>query len=147
MVRAERNGLRGNHVIMLRRAVQATTACWQERITELTPPQYTVLLALEAHPHASLTEVTALTMIDSATLTPLVSRLVERGLLTRTTDPASARRKLLGLTAEGAAVLKKVKPLARAAEKASLEVLSADEREQLLALTTKVVDHRRGRPA
>ncbi|MEV0073473.1 MarR family transcriptional regulator [Amycolatopsis sp. NPDC050768] len=137
-------GLRSNHVIMLRRAVQATTACWQERITEITPPQYTVLLALESSPQSSLTEVTAMTMIDSATLTPLVSRLVERGLLTRATDPASARRKLLSLTDEGAAVLKKVKPRARAAEKASLEVLSADEREQLLRLTTKIVDHHRG---
>ncbi|WP_432851275.1 MarR family winged helix-turn-helix transcriptional regulator [Amycolatopsis sp. CA-161197] len=140
-------GLRSNHVIMLRRAVQATTACWQERITEITPPQYTVLLALESSPQSSLTEVTATTMIDSATLTPLVSRLVERGLLTRTTDPASARRKLLSLTDEGAAVLKKVKPRARAAEKASLEALSADEREQLLKLTTKIVDHHRGRNA
>ncbi|MEW2502279.1 MarR family transcriptional regulator [Amycolatopsis sp. NPDC047767] len=140
-------GLRSNHVIMLRRAVQATTACWQERITEITPPQYTVLLALESSPQSSLTEVTATTMIDSATLTPLVSRLVERGLLTRTTDPASARRKLLSLTDEGAAVLKKVKPRARAAEKASLEALSAGEREQLLTLTTKIVDHHRGRNA
>lgn len=140
-------GLRSNHVIMLRRAVQATTACWQERITEITPPQYTVLLVLESSPQSSLTEVTATTMIDSATLTPLVSRLVERGLLTRTTDPASARRKLLSLTDEGAAVLKKVKPRARAAEKASLEALSAGEREQLLKLTTKIVDHHRGRNA
>ncbi|MEV4602474.1 MarR family transcriptional regulator [Amycolatopsis sp. NPDC049253] len=140
-------GLRSNHVIMLRRAVQATTACWQERITEITPPQYTVLLALESSPRSSLTEVTATTMIDSATLTPLVTRLVERGLVTRTTDPASARRKLLSLTGEGADVLKKVKPRARAAEKASLEALSAGERQQLLTLTTKIVDHHRGRNA
>ncbi|MFI5612004.1 MarR family winged helix-turn-helix transcriptional regulator [Amycolatopsis sp. NPDC051903] len=144
---SRQGGLRRNHVIMLRRAVQVTTACWQERITELTPPQYTVLLALADNPAASLTDITALTMIDSATLTPLVSRLADRGLLTRTTDPASARRKLLSLTGEGTEVLKRVKPRARAAEKASLEALSGDEREQLLSLTTKVVDHHRERTA
>jgi MarR family transcriptional regulator, lower aerobic nicotinate degradation pathway regulator len=96
------------------------------------------MLVLSEHPGISLAEVTVLTLIDSATLTPLVSRLVERGLVTRTPDPASGRRKLLHLTAAGTELLESIKPRARKAEDLSLAALTEAERVQLLILTTKI---------
>jgi DNA-binding MarR family transcriptional regulator len=137
--------LRQQPVIMLRRAVQATSAHWQDHIREATPPQYSVMLVLSDNPGISLAQVTALTLIDSATLTPLVSRLVERGLVTRTPDPASDRRKVLHLTEDGAELLESIKPRAREAEELSLAALTKAERTQLLALTTKIADTHTGR--
>jgi DNA-binding MarR family transcriptional regulator len=132
--------LRQQPVIMLRRAMQATSAHWQDRIHEATPPQYSVMLVLSEHPGISLADVTSLTLIDSATLTPLVTRLVDRGLVTRTPDPASGRRKLLHLTGKGADLLESIKPRARQAEELSLAPLTEAERAQLLVLTTKIAE-------
>jgi DNA-binding MarR family transcriptional regulator len=103
------------------------------------------MLVLSDNPGISLAQVTALTLIDSATLTPLVSRLMERGLVTRTPDPASGRRKVLHLTEDGAELLESIKPRARKAEELSLAALTKAERAQLLALTTKIADTHAGR--
>src|ERR1700716_3943757 len=55
--------LRQQPVIMLRRAVQATSAHWQDHIHEATPPQYSVMLVLSDNPGIRLAQVTALTLI------------------------------------------------------------------------------------
>jgi DNA-binding MarR family transcriptional regulator len=85
----------------LRRATQAFAAIWQRHVPGLTPPQFAVLFVLAEHGELDQSTLGALTSIDRSTLTPLLDRLENRGLLTKTIDPANRRRRLSQLTEAG----------------------------------------------
>ena len=72
---------------------------------ELTYPQYLTMLVLwEAGEPVTVGALGARLHLDSGTLTPLLKRLEQQGLVTRDRDPADERRVLVGLTTEGAAL-------------------------------------------
>ncbi|MFD7688832.1 MarR family transcriptional regulator BagL/FevM [Streptomyces sp. NPDC059781] len=85
----------------LRRAGQAWTALWQQRLPDLTSPQFAVLLALDDHGSLDQSALGALAAIDRSTLTVLLDRLEARGLVTKEMDPANRRRRIVGLTDAG----------------------------------------------
>ncbi|QUS36312.1 MarR family winged helix-turn-helix transcriptional regulator [Falsirhodobacter algicola] len=73
----------------------------------LTYPQYLVMLVLwEAAPQ-SIGSIGARLHLDSGTLTPLIKRLVQNGLVTRDRDPSDERRVLISLTEAGRALREK----------------------------------------
>jgi DNA-binding MarR family transcriptional regulator len=68
----------------------------------LTYPQYVTMLVLWEHDAPmSMGDIGARLHLDSGTLTPLVKRLVQLGVVERTRDPADERRVFVSLTAEG----------------------------------------------
>jgi DNA-binding MarR family transcriptional regulator len=67
----------------------------------VTAPQRLVLRIVGRFPGASAGEVAAILHLHPSTLTGILKRLEERGLVTRRADPADARRALLRLTARG----------------------------------------------
>jgi len=70
----------------------------------LTYPQYLVMLVLwEAAPR-SVGSLGQALYLDSGTLTPLLKRLEQAGLVTRRRDPADERRVLVDLTDAGKAL-------------------------------------------
>lgn len=85
----------------LRRAAQAWTALWQQRVPDLTSPQFGVLLVLDDHGSMDQSALGALAAIDRSTLTPLLDRLEARGLVTKAMDPANRRRRIITLTDTG----------------------------------------------
>lgn len=85
----------------LRRASQAVNASWQLRSSDLTPPQFAVLQVLDEGESLDQKTLGALAAVDRSTLTPLLDRLVARGLITKTTDPNNRRRQLIALTPAG----------------------------------------------
>jgi DNA-binding MarR family transcriptional regulator len=122
---------------LLRRALQAYTAQWQSLCPQVTPPQYAVLLTLRERPTINQTRLGELTGIDTATLTPLLRSLEERGLLSRRTDEGNRRRKLLELTEQGVGVVTQVKGLVAQTDDIMLAGLSPEQRRSLLtALAT-----------
>jgi DNA-binding MarR family transcriptional regulator len=71
----------------------------------LTYPQYLVMLTLwQTEEAQSVGQIGDLLGLDSGTLTPVLRRLEQRGLLERLRDPEDERRRLIALTEAGAAL-------------------------------------------
>ncbi len=67
----------------------------------LTYPQYLALLVLWEHGDSSVSDLGEKLFLDSGTLTPLLKRMEQAGLLSRNRDPEDERRVVVSLTAEG----------------------------------------------
>lgn len=85
----------------LRRAGQAWTTLWQQRLPDLTSPQFAVLLTLDDHGSMDQSALGALAAVDRSTLTVLLDRLGARGLVTKEMDPANRKRRIVALTDTG----------------------------------------------
>lgn len=64
-----------------------------------------VMMALQNDPSADQTLLSKLLQTDKGNITKLLGRMEEKKLITRTADPGDSRRKLILLTASGAARL------------------------------------------
>ncbi|GAB5348014.1 MarR family winged helix-turn-helix transcriptional regulator [Alteriqipengyuania sp. 357] len=71
---------------------------------QLTYPQYLVMLALWKQVPQTVGSLGEALYLDSGTLTPLLKRMENAGLVTRTRDPADERRVLIDLTPKGRAL-------------------------------------------
>ncbi|CAN5366615.1 MarR family winged helix-turn-helix transcriptional regulator [soil metagenome] len=71
---------------------------------ELTYPQYLVMLVLWKHRPQTVGSLGEMLHLDSGTLTPLLKRMEQAGLISRTRDAQDERRVLVGLTAKGIAL-------------------------------------------
>jgi MarR family transcriptional regulator, organic hydroperoxide resistance regulator len=88
-------------------ASRAAVRAYGPLLVELgvTYPQYLTLLVLwEAGGGLSVGEIGIRLHLDSGTLTPLLKRLEELGLVDRRRDPADERRVVVTLTERGAAL-------------------------------------------
>lgn len=77
------------------------------RTLGVTGPQRFVLRVVQRSPGISSGALADYLHLHPSTLTGVLQRLDERGLLSRTRDPADARRVMLELTAKGRRVLSK----------------------------------------
>jgi MarR family transcriptional regulator, lower aerobic nicotinate degradation pathway regulator len=76
--------------------------------------------------------------MDAATIKGVIDRLTARGFTATTADPADARRVLVALTDEGAALYERAFPIARAITAKTLEPLEESERATLIALLRRL---------
>ena len=67
----------------------------------VTGPQRLVIRIVGRHPGIAAGRIAEILHVHPSTLTGVLGRLVDRGIVTRRTDPADARRALFGLTAQG----------------------------------------------
>ncbi len=70
----------------------------------LTFPQYLVIVELLESAPRSVGDLGARVGMDTGTITPLLKRLEQAGMVTRRRDPGDERRVLVDLTAAGAAL-------------------------------------------
>lgn len=103
-----------------------------ERRLGISGAQLFVLQKLAEGPVSSLKELAARTFTHQSSVSVVVTRLVARGLVARTTFPDDARRVTLALTARGRALLAKAPETLQARLLASLERLSRTERKSLV---------------
>lgn len=111
---------------------------------ELAQAEYDVLLTVtrgEGHA-ARLRDVTANMLISQPSVSRLVDRMVARGLITKTPDPADGRGAILAATAEGAAAFRRLATVHGRAIADRMSVLTDDELAQLRTLTTKLRNRR-----
>ena len=97
---------------------------------EIPPHEVSVLAKLKEGPKTP-SELAELEQISAPSLTRTANCLAERGLIDRTDNPADGRSKVLTITDEGRAVLKRI---ARARDDwmyARLQGLTAEEQETL----------------
>jgi len=100
----------------------------------LTALQYTALTVLHRHP-GSLTsaQLARNSFVTAQTMADMVSALLTRGLVERHRDPADRRRLVLGLTADGEALLDRFREPVAALEARMLSDLTAAQASELRA--------------
>jgi DNA-binding MarR family transcriptional regulator len=95
----------------------------------LTYPQYLVMLVLWEQQETSVSQLGERLHLDSGTLTPLLKRLEQAGLLQRTRDPVDERRVRVTLTQAGQALRQRAAEVPR--QVACAAACSLDELQSL----------------
>ena len=112
-----------------------------ERSIGMGAAQLFVLQRVAAAPGLSLNELAARTFTHQSSVSVVVSRLVERGLLTRTRGGGDdARRISIAATAAGRALLARAPAAAQERLLAGLGLMGAGSRKQLAELLGRLVD-------
>jgi len=81
----------------------------QEAGADLGPSQMTALATVERRGPLAPSEIAAAEGIRRPTVTRIVARLAEAGLVQRTADPDDGRGALVSITAEGSELLKEMR--------------------------------------
>ena len=102
--------------------------------------QLFVLTELGKTPSLSLNELAARTRTDQSSVSVVVSRLVDAGLVTRDRDSRDARRLMLNLTRAGRAMLQRAPAVAQEQILAVIDRLASADRKQLADALTDLVD-------
>lgn len=124
----------------LHRTSQAISAVWQRHLADLTTPQFAVLYVLAEHGELDQSALGALTSTDRSTLTPLLDRLDDRGLISKTIDPAKRRRQQIALTEAGRQRLSEAHGQAAKTERWIDEVLGETKARQLVDMLRALGD-------
>jgi len=68
---------------------------------DLTYPQYIIMMALWEQDGVNIKQLSEVSFFDSGSLTPLLTRLLDKGLIKTTPVPEDKRQKLIHLTKKG----------------------------------------------
>lgn len=118
---------------LYRRAFNART-----RDCGITALQWRLMIYLKRHEGIRQGPLADLIEVEPITLSRMVDRLAEAGLVERRADPTDRRAWLLHLTPSAGATLEGVRRTADAIVEEATEGLSAAERDQLAALVERV---------
>lgn len=118
---------------LFRRAFNART-----RETGITALQWRLITYLKRHEGIRQGPLADLIEVEPITLSRMVDRLEEAGLIERRADPTDRRAWRLYLTTHAIQMLGEMRPIAERLVEEATEGLSAAEREQLIALVEKV---------
>lgn len=111
-----------------------------EAACDVSAAQLFVLHVLLDAPAASLSEIAARTLTDQSSVSVVVSRLVDRGLVKRGPSTRDARRMEVVLTAPGRALLRRAPEITQTRIIAGLERMPRRDRAALARLLTGLVD-------
>ncbi len=107
---------------------------------DLTPVQYAALGTIRSHPGIDQVTLAGLIAYDRTTITGVVDRLVQKGLLERQANSRDRRARALQITDQGRRILGEIEPAVEAAQRIMLRGLTADEAEQFMRLLRKAID-------
>jgi len=125
---------------LIRRAHQISVSMFYTTIGyEVTPIQYAVLRILQDHPGIDQVTLARYCALDTSTAADLAVRLEERGLVKRMMPMKSKRFRLLHLTPEGAALLRKLVPSVYMLNRRLVQPLNKEEQRAFLRLLKKFV--------
>jgi DNA-binding MarR family transcriptional regulator len=102
---------------------------------------FAILAALEEGGPASQAALSQFCGIDRSDIVAMVNELVEQGLVIRSPDPDDRRRNIITMTPAGRQRLDQLDTVLNGAQSNLLAPLTAAEREQLIGLLTRVLDH------
>lgn len=127
---------------LFRRMQQIAVAIFVEecRAFDLTPVQFSALVAIHTHPGIDATRLSAVIAFDRSTLGNVIERLETKGLIERTPSREDKRVKLLSLTKPGAALLRDIMPSVDRAQARIMQPLKPADRKTLMTLLTQLVD-------
>jgi DNA-binding MarR family transcriptional regulator len=107
---------------------------------DLTPVQYAALSTIKTRPGIDQVTLAGLIAYDRTTITGVVDRLVQKGLLVRQANSRDRRARVLQITDQGRQILCEIEPAVEAAQRIMLRGLTADEAEQFMRLLRKAID-------
>lgn len=125
---------------VLSNAVSRKIADMYEREFDISIWQWRILAVLGESEGLTSTEVAARTLMDKPAVSRAAASLVERGLITRTSDTSDRRKAELRLSADGRKVYDAVIPRALAYERELLGALSESDAGTLHRLLTQLAD-------
>ncbi|MGQ5262636.1 MarR family winged helix-turn-helix transcriptional regulator [Micromonospora sp. ZYX-F-536] len=102
---------------------------------------YRLLTALAEDGPASQADLGRRCGIDRSDVVAAVNDLAGRGLVVRAPDPADRRRNVISLTDAGADEARRMGQTVERVQQDLLAPLSADERDQLTRLLTRLLEH------
>jgi MarR family transcriptional regulator, temperature-dependent positive regulator of motility len=120
-------------------AVAVFLAEVEEAGFDLTPVQYAALAAICANPGIDQVTLAGLIAYDRTTITGVVDRLVQKGLLVRHASSRDRRARVLQMTDAGRRTLRKITPAVEAAQRIMLRGLTETEAEELMQLLRKAI--------
>jgi DNA-binding MarR family transcriptional regulator len=129
---------------LARRFQQIAVAVFHTKVDEagydLTPVQYAALGAVRRHPCVDQVTLAGLIAYDRTTITGVVDRLVQKGLLKRGASSRDRRAHELQITEAGRKILRGIEPAVEAAQQIMLRGLTKSESQQFLKLLGKAID-------
>lgn len=99
----------------------------------LTPPQFDVIATLGNTPGMSCKELSSRTLITKGTLTGVLDRLLDKGLISRRVDANDRRSLFVALTAEGDSVFRATFPDVTGHCDGAFDAMSDEELKQITA--------------
>lgn len=125
----------------IRRIVQGlrVSSRMAEKRAGVSGAQLFVLQALAQSKGLSINELAARTQTHQSSVSAVVTKLEERGLILRSRDPRDARRMSLQLSPSGRRLLKKVPATTQERMLAALEAMPARDRARLARLLQSLV--------
>ena len=106
---------------------------------DLTPVQYAALTTIGTHPGLDQATLAGLIAYDRTTITGVVDRLEQKGLLVRQASSRDRRARELQITDEGRRILSGIEPAVEAAQRIMLRGLTNVEAETFLRLLRKAI--------
>ena len=126
---------------IVRKASDRALAAWG-----LTVAQAPVLVILREAGHpVMITEVARRLLLETPSITTMVDRLTERGLVERVKDPKDRRKTLVALTKKGRRLVDTIREPRRQLQEEMFAALDKSERESLRAILQKFRDANIGR--
>ncbi|CAN1559653.1 MarR Transcriptional regulators [Rhabdaerophilaceae bacterium] len=106
---------------------------------DLTPVQFAALAAIARTPGLDQATLAGIIAYDRATITGVLDRLTQKGLIARVRSSADRRAHVLSVTKAGEVALAGIRPAVEAAQRAMLRGLSSEEASQLILLLDKAI--------
>jgi DNA-binding MarR family transcriptional regulator len=106
---------------------------------DLTPVQYAALAAIKINPGVDQVTLAGLIAYDRTTITGVVDRLVQKGLLERHASRRDRRARELQITDAGKRTLRAMTPAVEAAQRSMLRGLTEKEADTLMRLLRKAI--------
>jgi MarR family transcriptional regulator, temperature-dependent positive regulator of motility len=128
---------------LARRFQQIAVAVFLTEVEEagydLTPVQYAALAAVGANPGLDQVTLAGLIAYDRTTITGVVDRLVQKGLIARHESSRDRRARELKITEAGRRILRGVTPAVEAAQLTLVRGLTEKEAKELVRLLQKAI--------
>src|SRR4051812_4399205 len=134
---------------LIRRLQQIAVAIFMDETADfdITPVQYSALLAVRNHPGVDQTSLMKIIAFDRSTIGDVVKRLENKRLVRRVVSKADRRTKTLHITSSGRHLLSKVKKSVDDAQEKMVAPLGREERSEFMRMMHKLVqlnnDHSR----
>jgi MarR family transcriptional regulator, temperature-dependent positive regulator of motility len=111
----------------------------EKRGYDLTPVQYAALVAVSTNPAIDQVTLAGLIAYDRTTITGVVDRLVQKGLVARQESRRDRRARELKITDAGRRALRGMTPAVEAAQEILVRGLSDKEAKELVRLLQKAI--------
>ncbi|MGJ4945768.1 MarR family winged helix-turn-helix transcriptional regulator [Bradyrhizobium sp. HKCCYLS1011] len=106
---------------------------------DLTPVQYAALAAIHANPGIDQITLAGLIAYDRTTITGVIDRLVQKGLVLRQASSRDRRARELQITEAGQQTFRAITPAVEAAQQIMLRGLTEMEARELVRLLKKAI--------